>query len=144
MRAAQLSELAGPQALRLVDAPEPQFGGSGVLIDVKACGVTFPDVLLTRGLYQEKPELPFAPGLEVAGVVLAASPEASVSPGDRVTAFLPRAGGMAERAIAPVGMTFPLVDELDFAEGAGLTANAHTAHFALARRGGLREGELVL
>jgi NADPH2:quinone reductase len=76
-------------------------------------------------------------------VALAASPDASVAAGERVTALVPY-GGLAERVVAPAGTTFPLVDELDFVEGAGLTANAHTAQFALARRGGLEAGETVL
>jgi NADPH2:quinone reductase len=143
MRAVRVTALTGPDALRVDDVPAPQLDGSGVLIDVRACGVTFPDLLYTRGLYQLKPEPPFTPGLEVAGVALEASPDAPVAAGDRVTALLPF-GGMAERVVAPVAMTFPLVDELSFVEGAGLTANAHTAWFALARRGGLRAGETVL
>lgn len=143
MRAVQVTALTGPDALRIVDAPAPELAGSGVLIDVQACGVTFPDVLFSYGRYQLKPELPFVPGVEVAGIVAAASPDAAVGPGDRVTALVPY-GGMAERVLAPVSMTFALAPELDWAEAAGLTANAHTAYFALARRAALRPGETVL
>ena len=68
MRAIQIVELSGPEsALKLVDIPEP--GGDGVVIDVRAAGVSFPEVLQTRGAYQVKPELPFVPGSEVAGIV---------------------------------------------------------------------------
>lgn len=146
MRAVLLSALEGIDALAVVDdAAEPPAPGPGeVLIDVRACGVTFPDVLLTRGAYQIAPRLPFSPGLEVAGVVAAAGDGASVGPGDHVVALLPDAGGMAERVLAPAATTFALPPELSFAEGAGLVANYHTAHFALARRGRLRPGESVL
>ncbi len=74
VRAVQISELSGPDAISVVDAPSPEpthmlTPGEGVVIDVKAAGVAFPDVLQTRGLYQLKPELPFIPGAEVAGTV---------------------------------------------------------------------------
>jgi NADPH2:quinone reductase len=146
MRAVLLSALEGIDALAVVDdaAEPPPPGPDEVLIEVRACGVTFPDVLLTRGAYQIAPALPFSPGLEVAGVVAAAGEGASVGPGDHVVALLPDAGGMAERVLAPAATTFALPPELSFAEGAGLVANYHTAHFAVARRGRLRAGESVL
>jgi NADPH2:quinone reductase len=144
MRAVHVTALSGPGAVRLEDdVPSPALRGSGVLIDVHACGVTFPDLLYTYGRYQLKPELPFSPGLEVSGTVVEASADAYVSAGDRVSALLPY-GGMAERVVAPAGTTFALAPELDWAQGAGLTANAHTAYFAVALRAGLREGETIL
>ncbi len=148
MRALQISELTGPDAVRVVDvdppgAAHPMTPGQGVLIEVKAAGVSFPDILQTRGLYQYKPELPFVPGAEVAGVVLDAPEGADVRPGDRVAGFT-MLGGMAEVAVAPAFMTFRLPDALDFAQGAALLLNYHTAHFSLAFRGRLREGESVL
>ena len=150
MRAVQISELSGPSdALELVDLPEPQepshlmTPGSGVVVEVHAAGVSFPEVLQTRGEYQVNPPLPFVPGSEVAGVVRAASDDADVREGDRVAAFC-MLGGFAEVAVAPVWLTFPLPDELDFAEGAGLILNYHTAYFALKLRGRLQAGESVL
>ncbi|HEY3019399.1 MAG TPA: NADPH:quinone oxidoreductase family protein [Solirubrobacteraceae bacterium] len=149
MRAVQIVDLSGPDgALRLVDLPEPEPShlltpGSGVVIDVHAAGVSFPEVLQTRGEYQVKPPLPFVPGSEVAGVVRSASDGAAVKPGDRVAAFC-MLGGFAEAAVAPEYLTFPLSDELDFAQGAGLILNYHTAYFALRLRGRLSEGETVL
>ena len=140
MRAIQIVELSGPEsALRLVDIAEP--GGDGVVIDVRAAGVSFPEVLQTRGAYQVKPELPFVPGSEVAGVVKRASD--GFEAGDRVAAF-PMLGGFAEVAQAPPHFTFKLSDKLDFAQGAGLILNYHTAYFALVLRGRLEEGETVL
>ena len=117
--------------------------GSGVLVDVHAAGVSFPELLQTRGQYQLKPELPFVPGSEVAGIVRSASDDADVREGDRVSAFC-ALGGFAETAVAPTFFTFPLDEALDFAQGAGLILNYHTAYFALAMRGRLRSGETVL
>src|SRR3954454_2904820 len=140
MRAIQIVELSGPEsALKLVDIPEP--GGDGVVIDVRAAGVSFPEVLQTRGAYQVKPELPFVPGSEVAGVVKAAAH--GFQAGDRVAAF-PMLGGFAEVAVAPAHFTFKLPDALDFAQGAGLILNYHTAYFSLVTRGRLAAGETVL
>jgi len=149
MRAVQIVELSGPDgALRLVALPEPEPShlltpGSGVVVDVHAAGVSFPEVLQTRGEYQVKPPLPFVPGSEVAGVVRSAPEGAGVKPGDRVAAF-PMLGAFAEVAVAPEFLTFALPDELDFAQGAGLILNYHTAYFALRLRGRLAEGETVL
>lgn len=148
MRAVQISELSGPDAVSVVDVAEPAADhmltpGEGVLIDVHAAGVSFPDVLQSRGEYQYKPELPFVPGAEVAGVVRAASDGSGFSPGDRVAGFS-FLGGMAEVAVAPSFLTVPLPDQLDFAQGAALLLNYHTAYFALKLRGRLAEGETVL
>src|SRR3712207_778813 len=150
MRAMQITSLDGPsEALELVDLPEPpepshmMTPGSGVVVEVHAAGVSFPEVLQTRGEYQFKPELPFVPGSEVGGVVRSASDDADVSEGDRVAAFC-MLGAFAEVAVAPAWATFRLPDSLDFAEGASLILNYHTAYFALKLRGRLAEGETVL
>jgi NADPH:quinone reductase len=149
MRAVQIVNLEGPdRALALTDLDTPPItssyaGDAGVLIDVEMAGVSFTDVLQSRGEYQLKLPVPFVPGCEVAGTVREASPEAAVQPGDRVAAFC-GFGGFAEVAVAPAFMTFKLPDALDAAQGAGLILNYHTAVFALQIRGGLREGETVL
>jgi len=148
VRALQVTDLSGPDGVELVDLPEPEPShmfspGEGVVVDVAAAAVSFPDVLQSRGLYQFKPDPPFVPGAEVAGVVRSASDAASVSPGDRVAAFT-GLSGWAERAVAPPHMTFPLAESLDFAEGAALILNYHTAYFSLKLRGRLVEGERVL
>jgi NADPH:quinone reductase len=147
MRALQIEELGGPDAVKVVDAPEPgpshfSSPGQGVVIDVKAAAVSFPDVLQSRGLYQFKPDLPFVPGAEVSGVVVESS-DPSFAAGQRVAAMT-LLGAMAERTVAPPAMTFALPDELDFAEGAALVLNYHTSLFALKYRGRLAEGEWVL
>jgi NADPH2:quinone reductase len=149
MRAVQIVEESGPDtALRVVELDDPQPShmltpGSGVLVDVHAAGVSFPEVLQTRGQYQMKPPLPFVPGSEVAGVVRSAPEGASVKPGDRVAAFC-ALGGFAEVAVAPEFFTFVLPDALDFAQGASLILNYHTAYFSLVLRGRMKEGETVL
>jgi NADPH:quinone reductase len=146
MRAFQISSLDGPDALELVERPEPEAShfmtpGAGVVIDVRAAAVSFPDLLQSRGLYQMKPELPFVPGGEVAGTVVEASE--GFAPGDRVAAMTVL-GGFAERAVAPPLLTFRLPDELDWAQGAALVLNYHTVWFSLVTRGQLRPGETVL
>ncbi|HET8821093.1 MAG TPA: NADPH:quinone oxidoreductase family protein [Thermoleophilaceae bacterium] len=149
MRAVQIVDLTGPEsALAEADLPEPEAThmltpGSGVLVDVHAAGVSFPEVLQTRGEYQVKPPLPFVPGSEVAGVVRSAPEGAAVREGDRVAACC-LLGAFAEVAVAPDFLTFPLPDVLDFAQGAGLILNYHTALFSLKYRGRLAEGETVL
>jgi NADPH2:quinone reductase len=117
--------------------------GEGVVIDVRAAAVSFPDVLQSRGLYQYKPDMPFVPGAEIAGTVRSAPDGSGLSPGDRVAAFT-GIGGIAEVAVAPEFMTFPMHESLDFAQGAALILNYHTAYFALKLRGRVREGERVL
>ncbi len=151
MRAVQIVELTGPDtALALGEVPEPESPprhmltpGSGILIEVHAAGVSFPEVLQTRGEYQIKPPLPFIPGSEIAGIVREAPEGAGVAPGDRVAAFC-GLGGWAELAVAPEFLTFRLDSRLDYAQGAGLILNYHTAYFALVLRGRLAAGETVL
>jgi NADPH2:quinone reductase len=148
MRAVQIQELEGPGSIKLVDIDEPGpqhmlAPDGGVIVDVEAAGVSFPEVLQTRGQYQLKPELPFVPGSEVAGTVREAPDGADVKPGDRVAAMC-MLGGFAETAVAPPWLTFKLPDELDAAQGAGLVLNYHTAYFALKIRGRLESGETVL
>jgi NADPH2:quinone reductase len=143
MRAVQVVRLDGPSAVEVVDVPEPTPGDGQVLIEVHAAGVTYPEVLLSRGRYQLKPEPPFTPGSEVAGVVLSAPEGAGVRAGDRVAAF-PGFGGFAEQVAVEPGNVFPLPDGVSFEAGAALPMNYLTMHFALVRRGRLRAGETVL
>jgi NADPH:quinone reductase len=149
MRALQITELSGPDsALSLVDLPEPEPShmltpGHGVVVEVHSAGVSFPELLQTRGEYQLKPPLPFVPGSEVGGVVRSAPDDSELAPGDRVAAFC-MLGGFAETAVAPGFLTFALPRDLDFPQGASLILNYHTALFALKLRGRLAEGETVL
>ena len=135
MRAVQVVEPSGPSGVRLVDVPEPEPGPGEVLLEVHAVGVSFPDLLLSQGLYQLKPEPPFTLGVDVAGTVVAT--------GERVAGVVPY-GGAAERAVVPASAVFPLPDDTSYDEGAALPLNYLTALFALRERGQVREGETVL
>jgi NADPH2:quinone reductase len=143
MRAVQVVRLDGPESLELRELPEPVAGDDQVVIDVYAAGVSFPDALLTRGRYQLRPQPPFSPGSEVAGVVRHAPPDAGVRPGDRVAAF-PGIGGFQDVVAVDPALVFPLPDGMSFQAGAGLPMNYLTVHFGLVRRGRLRAGETVL
>jgi NADPH2:quinone reductase len=149
VRAIQIVEESGPEtALKLTELSEPVAShmltpGRGVLVDVHAAGVSFPEVLQTRGQYQLKPPLPFTPGSEVGGTVRSAPDGTRLARGNRVAAFCVL-GGFAEVAVAPEHLCFRIPDELDFAQAAGLVLNYHTAYFALKLRGRLQEGETVL
>ncbi|HZC70443.1 MAG TPA: NADPH:quinone oxidoreductase family protein [Jatrophihabitans sp.] len=143
MRAIQVETLDGPRSVRQAELPEPEPGDGQVLIEVHAAGVTFPEVLLTRGMYQIKPPPPFVLGSEIAGVVRAAPADAAVQPGDRVAA-LPWFGGFAELALAQPDMVFALPDGIGFAAGAALPINYLTAHFALQHRVQLAAGQTML
>lgn len=144
MRAAVVSKLEGPEAIEVVDIPEPAPYPGGVVIDVHAAGVAFPDVLMTRGLYQMKPAMPYVVGCEIAGVVRAAPEGAHVAPGDRVVALTLLGNAMAEVAVAPVDMVFTLPDNISLQSGAGVLFNDLTVHFCLRTRGRLAAGETVL
>ncbi|MGW8593181.1 NADPH:quinone oxidoreductase family protein [Dietzia sp. NPDC055340] len=143
MRAIHISSHDGPAALEVVDIPEPDAGEGQVVIDVHASGVTFPEVLQTRGKYQMSPPLPFVPGSEIAGVVRSAPEGSGLSAGDRVCAF-PGLGGFAEVVATDPSQVFPLPDSLSFTQGASVPMNVLTVHFALAHRGRLQAGETVL
>ncbi|MFI7193131.1 NADPH:quinone oxidoreductase family protein [Nocardia nova] len=144
MRAAQVSKLEGPESIEVVDIPEPAEFPGGVVIDVHAAGVAFPDVLMTRGLYQMKPELPFVVGGEVAGIVRSAPEDARVKPGDRVVALTMLGNAVAETAVTAKEMVFRLPDNISLEAGAGILFNDLTVHFCLRNRGRLAEGETVL
>lgn len=149
MRAVQIVDESGPDGLRLTELPEPEPphvltpDAGGVVVDVEVAGVSFPEVLQSRGQYQLKPPTPYVPGSEVGGVVRSAPEGSGLAAGDRVAAFCVL-GGFAEVAIAPVHFTFKVPDALDGAQAAALILNYHTAYFALVTRGRLQAGEWVL
>ena len=142
MRAIRVTRLDGPDAVELAEVDEPT--GDGVLVDVHAAGAAFPDALLTRGLYQYRPDPPFVLGAEIAGVVRSAPDDSHVRPGDRVVGLTMLTGGMAEVALLSPDRVFKLPDNVSFEAGAGLLFNDLTMYFALNVRGRLREGETML
>ena len=144
MRAIRVTTLGGPESLELVDIDEPIADDGGVVVDVHAAGVAFPDALLTRGLYQYRPELPFTLGAELAGVVRSAPQGAHVKPGDRVLGLTMIGGAMAETAVLSADRVFRLPDDISFEAGAGLLFNDLTVFFALTARARLAKGETVL
>jgi NADPH2:quinone reductase len=143
MKAYQLERYGGPDALRLAEVPLPSCDRDQVKVAVRAIGINYPDLLITQGLYQLKPGLPFVPGCEIAGVIEEAGDGSEWRLGDRVAAFVWQ-GGYAEHVAVPANMLMPLRDEIDFATGAAMVVNYQTTHFALARRGQLRRGETLL
>lgn len=144
MRAVRIHELTGPSALRIDEVPEPTAGPGQVVIEVKACGVNFPDVLLTRGRYQFKPAPPFAPGGEAAGIVRAVGPGVtSVAPGDRVAATL-LYGAFAEQVCVPELAVVKLPDGVGFEVGAATLLTYATTYHALADRAALQPGDTLL
>ena len=141
MRAAQVLTPTGPADVRVTDIAEPTPREDEVLIEVHRVGISFPDLLLSKGEYQLKPEPPFTLGVDFAGTVVS-GPE-GYEVGERVAAVLPY-GGAAELVAAPPMSVFSLPDEVSFDAAAAIPMNYLTAHFALVERGGLREGETVL
>jgi len=140
MRALVVKELIGPGGVHLAEVDPPEAGNGEVLIDVVAAGVSFPDLLISQGLYQRKSEPPYVPGVEVAGRIRSAPASSRFKPGDRVYAGA-SGGGFAEVARAPERMTFPLPDVLSFEQGAAILVNYQTAVFALVNRAGFKAGE---
>ncbi|MBX3155535.1 MAG: NADPH:quinone oxidoreductase family protein [Deltaproteobacteria bacterium] len=144
MRAVRVHELTGPSALRVDDVPDPVPGAGQVVIDVRAAGVNFPDVLLSRGMYQFKPALPFIPGGEAAGVVSAVgSGVTSLAVGDRVATTVIY-GAFAERICVPELAATRLPDGVDFTVGAATLLTYATTYHALVDRAQLRAGETLL
>jgi NADPH2:quinone reductase len=143
MRAVQVTRPDGPEALEVGEVAEPARSGDQVLVEVRAAGVAFPDLLLSQDRYQYKPERPFVLGGEFAGVVLEAPEGSGLAAGDRV-AGMSTTGAFAERVCAPASQVFPLPDGVGFPAAACVPMNYLTMQFALETRGQLREAETVL
>jgi NADPH2:quinone reductase len=142
MRALEIQSLTGPDGVVVVDAPEPTDDGRHVIVDVVCAGVSFPDLLQSKGMYQLRPDPPFRPGFEAAGVVRSAPAGAGVVPGDRVAVW--SRGCLADVAVAAPENVFRLPDEFSFEEGAAFVLNYQTAQFCMVHRGGFRAGESIL
>ena len=143
MRSVQVTSLNGPSSVTIEEVPEPQPGPEDVLVEVRALGISWPDLLQTKGEYQIKPELPFQLGVDFSGVVVTAPADSGFAVGDRVACALPYGGGADLVAVNPESV-FPLPDAMSFEQGAALPMNYLTAEFALVTRGGVRSGHTVL
>lgn len=142
MRAWQIDTLGQPATLRDLPDPEPRAGEAR--ISIHACGLNFADLLMAEGKYQEKPPLPFIPGLELAGTVLELGPGTQgPAPGTRVAVYAGH-GGLAQQGCFPVDSLLPLPDTISFAEAAGFQIAYGTSHLALDHKARLRPGETLL
>ena len=138
-----VTENGGPEVLQLVDMTLPELGANDVLVEMKAAGVSFVDVLMVAGEYQFKPELPFVPGQEGAGIVReVGSAVVKVKPGDRVMTSHPP-GAFTELAVLDEKRVTPLPDSIDFVTGASFRSNYATALLAM-QRARLQAGEVLL
>lgn len=142
MRAVQVVTTSGPDGVEIRGVAEPTPGPDDVLVEVHAVGVAFPDLLLSKGLYQLRPEPPFTLGADFSGLVVSAG-SSGLAPGQRVAGVVPH-GAAAEQICVPGSFVLPLPGRLSFEEGAALPMNYLTAQFALKERGGIRPGETVL
>ena len=147
MKAWRVDALGEPRdVLDLVEVPDPEPGPGQLVVRVLASAANFPDVLMCRGLYQVRPDLPFTPGVELCGEVLALGDGVSgLAVGDRVLggAVLPY-GGFGELALMDTATTFPAPPELDDAQASSLYIGYQTGWFGLHRRARLQAGETLL
>ena len=141
MRAVRIVRLDGPDGLEVADVPKPA-AKDHVVVEVHAAGVGFPDLLMTRGRYQFRPEPPFVPGVEMAGIVHTAPSDSAFQPGDRVAAWTPL-GSWAEYAVTSPVATFLIPEGMSFTQATSLV-NYQSAYFGLIDRGQSRAGETVL
>ena len=141
LRVSGLSPDLSGVILTEVEIPSPQAGE--VLVRVRAASLNYPDLLMTQGKYQFKPDLPFTSGLELAGEIVEASPGSGFSVGDRVMGGA-KTGAFAEFAALPTTALRPIPKPLDFAQAAAMGAAYHTAYVALVELGGLEAGQTVL
>lgn len=144
MKAVLSKAVGGPETLVLEELPDPVAGPGQVLIDVKACGVNYPDVLIIEDKYQFKPPRPFAPGGEVSGVIAAVGEGVSgFKVGDRVLASTGW-GGYAEKLALEEARCTHIPDSMPFDEAAAFVLTYGTSYYALKDRGHLKPGETLL
>jgi NADPH:quinone reductase-like Zn-dependent oxidoreductase len=144
MRALLSRASGGPETLELSELSDPVAGKGQLLVRVKACAINYPDVLIIEDKYQFKPERPFAPGGEIAGVVEALGDGVEGwSVGDRLIAMLGH-GGLAEKVLVDARMALPLPPERSFEEGSALILTYATSIHALLDRGHLTAGQTLL
>jgi NADPH2:quinone reductase len=144
MRAVVCHRFGPPEDLAVEACDEPEPGPGEVLVDVRACSVCFPDVLLIQDRYQVTPPLPFVPGSEVSGVVRAVGADVDgIAVGDRVLGAV-LWGGLAERVVLSAGALSPIPDGVDFVHAAAFVYAYGTSHYALRHRANLQAGETLV
>jgi NADPH2:quinone reductase len=144
MKALLSKVVGGPDALVVEDVPSPTPGPGQVLVQVKACGVNFPDVLIIEDRYQVKPPRPFIPGAEISGVVKAVGEGVTaLRPGDRVLGNTSW-GGMAEEAVTEPHRMIRIPETMPFDEAAGFLLTYGTSYYALKWRARIQPGETLL
>jgi NADPH:quinone reductase len=144
MKAMVATRSGEPSELLYLDVPDPEPGPGQVLVETRAAGCNFFDILMVQGKYQVKPPLPFTPGNEIAGIVRAVGPQVTrVQPGQRVVASL-EWGGYAELAVAAAERVHPIPDVMPFDQAAALYVVYQTSYAALGRRAALQPGEWLL
>ena len=144
MKAVRCVELGGPDKLEVAEVPVPEPGDGEVRLKVAGCGVNFADSLIIQGKYQHKPDLPFTPGMEVAGTITAVGAGvAALEPGQTVIGMT-GTGGFAEEVVCPARDVIACPDGLDPVIAASLPVAYGTAHLGLDHRARLQPGETLL
>lgn len=144
MRAVLCKQYGPPERLVIEDVPQPKAGAGQVVVSTKACGVNFPDTLIIQGKYQTKPELPFSPGGEIAGIVKEIGEGVTqFRAGDRVLAYT-RWGGFAEEVLLEASRLIAIPEGMDFVTASAFVMTYGTSHYALKDRAQLKSGETLL
>lgn len=144
MKAVLCRELGPADKLVIGDVADPKAGAGEVVVDVKAAGLNFPDTLIIQGKYQVRPDLPFTPGGEGAGIVAEVGEGVKhLKVGDKII-FMTQTGAFAEKAVVPAITAIPMPDGLSFEMAAGITLTYGTSYHALKQRAELKPGETVL
>ncbi|MDC0076370.1 NADPH:quinone oxidoreductase family protein [Gammaproteobacteria bacterium] len=144
MKAFVCNEFGPVESHKIEDVDDPVAGPGQVVVDIKATGISFPDVLIVQGLYQFKPPFPFSPGGEIAGVVSSVGEGVTMyKEGDRVMGSVGN-GGLCEKGAYFAQQLMPLPETMDFKTAAGFPLNYGTTFHALKQRGELQSGESLL
>ena len=143
MRAVVISDTSN-RTVDILEVPDPAPGENEILVDVKACGINFTDLLSLDGKYQNNPSPPFTPGKDAAGIVSAVGAGVTGHKiGDRVIAHVIH-GAMAEKTVCPAALAFPLPEGVEFDAAAAMGLASLTAYIALTRRGQMKADDIVL
>ncbi|MEO9634080.1 MAG: NADPH:quinone oxidoreductase family protein [Parasphingorhabdus sp.] len=144
MKALMSTKVGGADTLEMLDVDAPVAGKGQVLIDIKACSINYPDVLIIQDLYQFKPQRPFAPGGEVSGVILAVGEGVTdLKVGDRVASTTGH-GGLVEQITVDQNSVFKIPDSVSYEDASALILTYGTSIHALVDRGRIKEGDVLL